>query len=123
MLRGGAWSYGAASCTVSYRGEYGSPDYRCDSYGFRLALGGGSTAINEIENTNFKIYPNPAKDEIFIKSESQIKKVEIYSLMGLLLLSESNFNEKISMRNFAEGVYLVKIYTDKGSVVSKVVKK
>jgi hypothetical protein len=79
--------------------------------------------VEEVVSKQITVYPNPAEDELFIKSELQIKKVEIYSLTGSLLLSENNFNEKISMRNFAAGVYLVKIYTDKGSVVSKVVKK
>jgi hypothetical protein len=82
-----------------------------------------STGIEVLHSQDISVYPNPTKDEIFIKSELQIKKIEIYSLTGSLLFSENNFNEKISMRNFAAGVYLVKIYTDKGSVVSKVVKK
>jgi hypothetical protein len=79
--------------------------------------------VEEVVSQQITVYPNPAKDEIFIKSESRIKKVEIYSLTGSLLLFENNFNEKISMRNFASGVYLVKIYTDKDLVIRKVVKK
>jgi len=73
--------------------------------------------------TELKIYPNPAKNEIFIKSELQIKKIEIYSLTGVLLLSESNFNEKISLSTLPKGVYIVKIYTDNGIKNRKIVKE
>jgi len=68
-----------------------------------------------------KIYPNPAKTELFIKSELQIKKVEVYSLTGALLLSENNFNEKISVSALARGVYIVKIFTGSEVVFKKVV--
>jgi len=81
------------------------------------------SSINEIENDQLSIFPNPAKDEIFIKSDFTIKKVEIYSLTGNLLLSENNFNEKISVSALSKGVYMVRIYTNSGFIVSKVVKE
>ena len=74
------------------------------------------------ENSFVKIYPNPAKKELFIVSESKIEKVEIYTLTGSLVAAENNFIEKISTKNFAEGVYLVKIYTNKGVVIKRVIK-
>jgi len=81
------------------------------------------TGANEIEAAGYSIYPNPANDEIFIQSEFSITKVEIYSSTGALLLSEKNFNEKISISTLSQGVYVVKIYTEKGLIVSKVVKE
>lgn len=82
-----------------------------------------STDIEDITVQKVQIYPNPAKDEIFIKSDLQIKKVEIYSLTGGLLLSDNNFNGKISVSALSEGIYLLKMYTDKGVAVSKIVKE
>jgi len=49
--------------------------------------------------------------------------VEIYSLTGALLLSENNFNERIPVSNLSQGVYMVMVYTDKGMIVSKIVKE
>jgi len=80
-------------------------------------------AINDIAISTFKIFPNPAKDEIFIQSASPVKKVEIYSLAGVLRLTDSNFSGKISIASLPQGVYMVKVYTDTGLVVSKVVKE
>ena len=84
-----------------------------------------TTANNGIENiaaNQMNIYPNPAKDEIFIKSELPVKKIEIYSLTGALALSENNFNEKITVSTLPKGVYLLKVYTDKGLIIRKIVK-
>ena len=83
----------------------------------------GSTGIENIVANQLQIFPNPTKDEIFIKSNLPIEKVEIYSLTGVLMLSETNFTEKISVSALPQGVYLLKIYTDKGLAVSKVVKE
>ena len=105
-------------------GEYShtlSTIYGCDSV-IMLTLT-VNVGISDPIAQKLQIYPNPTNDEIFIKSELQIKKVEIYSITGALLLSESNFNEKISLSALAKGVYMVKIYTDNGAVVQKVVKE
>ena len=86
---------------------------------------GGCTTDNipDITVEKFQIYPNPAKDALFIKSDLQIKKVEIYSLTGALLLSENNFNGKISVSSLQEGIYMVKVYTDTDLIISKIVKE
>jgi hypothetical protein len=75
------------------------------------------------ETNQINIYQNPAKYEIFITSELQVEKIEIYSLTGSLLLSECNFNGKISVSALPQGVYLLNVYTDKGVAVSKIVKE
>jgi len=85
-----------------------------------------TSSNNSIENVianQSSIYPNPAKDEIFIKSELQIMKVEIYSLTGGLMISENNFNGKISVSALPQGVYLLKVHTDKGVSISKIIKE
>jgi len=53
----------------------------------------------------------------------RLKKVELYSITGALLLSENNFNEKISLSTLAKGVYMVKVYTDHDTVIQKIVKE
>ena len=79
--------------------------------------------IDDVVANQLSIFPNPAQNDIFIKSNLSIEKVEIYSLSGELLMQENNFNEKISVSVLLRGVYLLKIYTDKGLVVSKIVKE
>jgi len=85
---------------------------------FKPLIGMDENIIQKI-----KIYPNPTNDEIFIKSELLIVKVEIYSITGALLFSENNFNKKISLSSLSKGVYLVKIYTDSDTMTEKIVKE
>ena len=47
VLRGGSWFNGAGNCRVSNRGGY-TPDYRSNSYGFRLACLSESVAGSSI---------------------------------------------------------------------------
>jgi len=83
----------------------------------------GTVGITENSIQEILIYPNPAKDEFYIKSELEIKKVEVYSITGALLLSDNYYSGKISIAALAKGIYFVKVHTDKGMVVSKVVKE
>ena len=79
--------------------------------------------IDENKTLKIKIFPNPTHNEIFIKSELPIKKVEIYSMMDVLLFSEYNFKEKISISTLPKGVYILKIYSDNNTAVRKIVKE
>jgi len=81
-------------------------------------LGIGETSISQ-----FHIFPNPANNEIFIQSELQIEKIEVYSLIGALLKSENNFKEKISVSALSSGIYFLKIHTERGWTVKKVMKE
>ena len=82
-----------------------------------------NVGVEENVSSKISVYPNPANDEVFIKSDSPIEKVELYSLTGALLMQENNFSGKISVSAFPQGVYLLKVYTDKGVAVSKIVKE
>ena len=84
---------------------------------------GAPSGIKGTSVQELNIYPNPAKDELFITSELLIKKVEVYSITGSLLLSDNNFNEKISVSTLPQGVYMVKVYTNEGLAVRKIVKE
>jgi hypothetical protein len=78
-------------------------------------------SISEVtQESGLTIYPNPTNSQLrIINSDSPITKVEIYSITGALLLSENNFKEEISVSALPQGVYMVRIYTDDGSVVRK----
>lgn len=82
-----------------------------------------NTSIEDVVAGQLKIFRNPVKEDLFIKSNLQIQKVEIYTLSGALLLSENNFNEKISVSALPKGVYLLKVYSGSGVAVSKIVKE
>jgi len=87
-----------------------------------------ASGINDVVATQMSIYPNPAKDAIFIKSDLQIEKVEISDLTGhnvkiFSATSVQNGVKTVSVSSLQKGIYLVKVYTDKGIKVSKIVKE
>ncbi|MDR2853826.1 MAG: T9SS type A sorting domain-containing protein, partial [Prevotellaceae bacterium] len=77
--------------------------WRYFTYGECITLG-----IDNVNATNITIYPNPAKNELSIQSDSPINKVEIYNLAGKCVLRESNFAGSVNVSGLAAGVYLVK---------------
>jgi hypothetical protein len=82
------------------------------------------TAIETIETDKFTVYPNPAKDEIFIQSEKPIEKVEIIDLSGRVMINSKWSNgQSINVSSLPAGVYLVKIQTSAGVVAGKIVKQ
>ena len=121
-------SYTVSGLSANTRYYYSLTPYNADGYMLTIFTGDFTTTADESSIVNIvvnqmSIYPNPAKHEIFIKSELQIEKVEIYSLTGSLMITENNYNEKISVSTLPQGIYLLNVYTDTGLVVSKIVKK
>lgn len=67
-------------------------------------------------------FQNPVTDFINIQTTVAIDKVEIYSLLGKLVLSSSTPTEPIAVKNLAKGMYLLAVYQgDKKSVKKMIV--
>ncbi len=69
------------------------------------------------------IYPNPVKDVLTIDYLKTINSVEVYSLEGKLVFKNNEQNTSISLNSLASGIYLLKINTDLGQVVKKIIKE
>ena len=67
-------------------------------------------SIGEYEN-NFKIYPNPVDDVLYIKSDKNIEEVNIYNIVGIKMATVSGQQSAISidMSSFSSGVYFVEV--------------
>ena len=66
-----------------------------------------------------KVYPNPAKNNLFISSDSnEIKQVEIYNVLGKVVLNTKVTNASINISAIAAGVYVVKI-TEAGKTATR----
>lgn len=81
------------------------------------------TSVEEYE-TKFNVYPNPVNDRLFIETTEDVKEVSVYNIVGIPVYNESNFSgNSISVTDFAEGIYFIKIATDKGEAIKKFIKK
>lgn len=71
----------------------------------------------------FEVYPNPVENTLIIETDYIINEVEICNIVGISIMNLSeNFNN-IDVTDFSEGVYFIRIRTDKGEVIKRFVKK
>ena len=89
-----------------------------------IVLNNSFNGINETAGLENKcdIYPNPAKDEVFIKSNCQIKIVELFDVLGRLQRREEFFEKEIvlDLKHLNAGNYIIKVHTDKGVMQEKI---
>ena len=97
-------------------------DESADKWYFLRITHSEQSGICVISDNQIQIYPNPVKDILIINNEhlQLINNVEICDLLGKTLSTHST--NKINVSNLPKGVYLVKIYTDKGVKVERVIK-
>ena len=67
--------------------------------------------------TEFALYPNPAQDVLSI--DGVFQSIEIYNLVGKLVLASDNKSE-INISSLANGSYYVNILTDSAVIKKKV---
>ena len=85
--------------------------------------GSGTSDIENISSKEFSIYPNPTVNYLFINRLNDYKNLAIYDMTGQLInYSEAN-NNQIDVSNFQNGIYILKIETEKGILTNKFVKQ
>ena len=78
----------------------------------------------EENEASFNIYPNPVSDRLVIETEANIEAVTIYTVTGVVVYSEVDFNDNtIDVSDFANGVYIMKVRTENGEAVQRFIKK
>jgi hypothetical protein len=82
-----------------------------------------SLSIDKNNLENFKVYPNPTLNKLYLNSKKVIKKVSLFNIVGDKILS-FNFDQKeINISNFSKGIYILRIqFKDHKSVVRKIIK-
>lgn len=75
--------------------------------------------------TNLKYYPNPVTDKLTISHSSAITSVEVYNLLGQLVISErpGTATAEVNMGQLQEATYIVRISSEGKSKDFKIVKK
>ena len=105
------------------------PCYMCPDFDWRLGEHTQySTDCSELLGTSeislaehVKIYPNPVKDILTIKTELEIKEVRVYDMQAKLVKREKT--EYITISSLPEGTYIIQVETEKGIYSDKIIKK
>ena len=86
-----------------------------------------TTGINDNATQQISLFPNPTQDVLHIKSENSIKRVEFYSTTGSLLhlvsSAKAEGNLSLPIAQIPQGIVLVKIHTNKGVRMQRIVKR
>ncbi len=87
-----------------------------------------STFVGPLATENFslghlKIYPNPAKEQVFIQADTNIEKVTIFDLLGKTIKSTwlNGNSATIDISEISSGLYLIEITDGSSRNVSKLI--
>jgi hypothetical protein len=100
-------------------------------YNAPIDTGMANTTFQTLSNGNFEIddsisvYPNPTKSNININCQNTIKTIQLYDVQGRLLETKlvDDLQTSIDISEKSKGIYFLKITSDNGSKVVKVVKE
>ena len=101
---------------LEYIGE--APDMGCYEYN-------PSTIINNSQTNNLTFYPNPTKGKIKFEIDGNIQQIIISDLTGKMIIKKSEIHQNgtIDLSDFKNGIYFVRIQTDREIFIDKVLKK
>ena len=73
---------------------------------------GASVGLQEFNGDLIYISPNPTNSLLTINSKTELQKIEIVSITGQVLLSETptNVSHTLHLENFSNGIYFVNVY-------------
>lgn len=83
-----------------------------------------SNSIHQLDSS-ISIYPNPTSSFVTINCNSSIKSIELYDVQGRILETsiENSTTSKLDISEKQNGIYFLKINTENGSKVEKIVKE
>ena len=88
----------------------------------------GTIATLGIEETEasfeFKVYPNPVKNELHINANENITSIKVYNMLGqeVMYIEPNMLNSKIDVSSLNSGAYFVRVSTDRKTKTIKVIK-
>jgi sugar lactone lactonase YvrE len=115
------------SCGLSFDGSGNL--YIADELNYRIRkITGIPLGVNQAVNTNeFAVYPNPSNGQFQIVIAGEAKQslalVDVYNMLGEKVYSNelliTNYQLLIHMNNQPAGIYLLKLQTEDGSILTK----
>jgi hypothetical protein len=95
----------AGSHTAGVKTVYTSGESEMATIPFTIIL----TGIENNNETNIQLYPNPFKNEIYISHPELVKNVQITNVIGEIVKKEIFNGKSIVTKNLSNGVYFITI--------------
>lgn len=99
-------------------------------YNFPILTNDANTTFQVLSNSistkdlAISLYPNPTSSLINIKTENVVKSIEIYDVQGRVIQVNKTDSKEVvlDVSTYNSGIYFVKVSTDFGSHIEKIVK-
>ncbi len=99
-------------------------------YNFPIDTGLANTVFQTLSNSVFEVdgsiavYPNPATTEVTVKANNNIKSIQLYDAQGRIIMTSliDDLASKLDISGYSKGIYFIKIITEKGAQVQKLLK-
>ncbi len=102
-----------ASGTNSWQWNLDKITLHTDGTGITQARKENTLAALEVEEVStLEVYPNPARDIIYITGAKEIKSVSLSNMSGTVVLQERAVTGSIDVSALASGVYMLRVVTD-----------
>lgn len=109
------WPTGVYTITA----QFGGNTYQT-IFGVRTNLG-----IEDLQQSEISLYPNPTSNTLFVQANAQIEKVELYDVLGRKVIDVSPLAEKteLNMGSLKAGMYIAVVSSEGKKTVKKIVKE
>lgn len=81
----------------------------------------GGEGINEL-SSSVSVYPNPAKDQLFVETEMAVEEISVYDVFGRQMTTVYD-QQTVNVSELSNGVYFVKVKSENNEVVKRFIKK
>ncbi|MDR1112977.1 MAG: T9SS type A sorting domain-containing protein [Bacteroidales bacterium] len=99
-------------------------NFNANLFVFPIVESGAGLNQTDLNNLTY-VYPNPATEQVIIASSVKMNKVEIYNIVGqrVAVKDVNGISTSVNTADFASGQYIVKMYTESGVAVKKMIVK
>nr|WP_322624760.1 T9SS type A sorting domain-containing protein [uncultured Flavobacterium sp.] len=116
----------ASLLTGYYYHTFAIDDYASNWYVDKIAVNVPTAATQSVAETTFSVYPNPSNNIVNIaNAKAQINGVKIVDINGRTVKIDDFSGvatAQVNIADLANGVYMMTINSDKGTVTKKIVK-
>ena len=131
LLDIGIKPFGEAGCgsfKVEIKPYFSPAILATGNYNFEINMDADCIAVptEDLEKSKVHIFPNPTNSNFTISENEFVKEVEIYNLVGQMILGQKyNNGDTFDLSNHPDGIYLVKMKDQDGQVFksTKLVKR
>ena len=95
--------------------------FECGTYVFPDTSAPVVNSVTSVHEDAFKVYPNPASEELRIEASNSLYSIELLNSIGQLVFTKDNYRgrQNIDLRDYAEGIYILRLTTANGNRFDK----